>query len=157
MPKRSTRHVREPGNTRSAQQQPPHGSCVALPGAAAAATATATTATTTITTATAIATVVPEATAAKHFRSVHIGVTNGKRWLSLKKRLGLTTDEDVAVYLLDLAESTASTRYISWRHQRHRRDFVSLTTTSTDALRRLSISRVGITSCMYLERMNDRS
>nr|XP_031845883.1 uncharacterized protein LOC116432744 [Nomia melanderi] len=42
----------------------------------------------------------------RHFRSVRIGPTNGKRWLSLKKRLGLSTDEDVAVYLLDLAEST---------------------------------------------------
>lgn len=46
----------------------------------------------------------------RHFRSVRIGPTNGKRWLSLKKRLGLSTDEDVAVYLLDLAEST--NRYV---------------------------------------------
>ncbi|XP_011869544.1 PREDICTED: uncharacterized protein LOC105562958 isoform X2 [Vollenhovia emeryi] len=87
MPKRSMRHVRELGNTRSSSQQqrqrqqqqqqsPP-------PGAA----------------------IVSKVAAAKHLRSVHIGVTNSKRWLSLKKRLGLTTDEDVAVYLLDLAES----------------------------------------------------
>ncbi|XP_066595787.1 uncharacterized protein [Prorops nasuta] len=41
----------------------------------------------------------------KHFRSVHIGVSNGKRWLSLKKRLGLPSDEELAVYLLDLADS----------------------------------------------------
>lgn len=41
----------------------------------------------------------------KYFRNINIGVTNGKRWLSLKKRLGLLTDEDLAVYLLDLAES----------------------------------------------------
>lgn len=47
----------------------------------------------------------------KHFRSIHIGVTNGKRWLSLRKRLGLLTDEDLAVYLLDLAESIV--RYVT--------------------------------------------
>ncbi|XP_015595304.1 uncharacterized protein LOC107267762 [Cephus cinctus] len=43
----------------------------------------------------------------KHFRNVHIGVANGRRWLSLKKRLGLKTDEDLAEYLLNLAESVA--------------------------------------------------
>lgn len=104
MPKKGTRHVRESGNTRSAQQQQsPH------PAATATATPTVTPAATTTATATAI---IPEAAAtAKHFRSVHLGVTNGKRWLSLKKRLGLTTDEDVAVYLLDLAESTEPNRY----------------------------------------------
>lgn len=90
--------MREPANTRSSghqqqQQQQHDGGCAApLPGTAATATAA------------------PEV-AAKHFRSVHIGVTSGKRWLSLKKRLGLTTDEDVAVYLLDLAESAVVTRY----------------------------------------------
>lgn len=41
----------------------------------------------------------------KHFRSVHIGVSNGRRWLTLKKRLGLQSDEDLALYLLDLADS----------------------------------------------------
>lgn len=120
MPKKGTRHVRESGNTRSAhhhqqqQQQPPH------PAAAATATATPTATPIATTTATATATI-PEAsttTTAKHFRSVHIGVTNGKRWLSLKKRLGLTTDEDVAVYLLDLAESAAPNRYVSMVVQR---------------------------------------
>ncbi|XP_036148329.1 uncharacterized protein LOC105834762 isoform X2 [Monomorium pharaonis] len=95
MPKRSTRHVKESGNTRSIQQQrqqyqpllPPQSPQPPRPGA----------------------TTVSEVAAAKHFRSVHIGVTNSKRWLSLKKRLGLTTDEDVAVYLLDLAESATTT------------------------------------------------
>jgi hypothetical protein len=41
----------------------------------------------------------------KRHRSVHIGPRNGRRWLSLKKRLGLLTDDDLIVYLLDLAES----------------------------------------------------
>ncbi|KYM96817.1 PR domain zinc finger protein 4 [Cyphomyrmex costatus] len=88
MPKKGTRHVRELGNTTSTQRQ-------LAPGAAATTAATTT--------------IVSEVVAARHFRSVHIGVTNSKRWLLLKKRLGLTTDEDVAVYLLDLAESNATT------------------------------------------------
>lgn len=46
----------------------------------------------------------------KHFRSVHIGVSNGRRWLSLRKRLGLLTDEELAAYLLDLADSIV--RYV---------------------------------------------
>lgn len=79
MPKKSTRHVRESGLTRSSHHKNSN------PGIA------------------------PESKT-KHFRSVRIGLTNGKRWLSLKKRLGLSTDEDVAVYLLDLAESAA--RYV---------------------------------------------
>lgn len=61
----------------------------------------------------ATATTVSDETAARHFRSVHIGVKSNKRWLSLKKRLDLRSDEDVVVYLLDLAESgTAVTRYV---------------------------------------------
>lgn len=46
----------------------------------------------------------------KHYRSIHIGVVNGKRWVQLKKRLGFTTDEDLAGHLLDLGES--SSRYV---------------------------------------------
>ncbi|XP_046735811.1 uncharacterized protein LOC124405175 [Diprion similis] len=42
----------------------------------------------------------------KHYRSIHIGVVNGKRWIQLKKRLGLGTDEDLARHLLDLGESS---------------------------------------------------
>lgn len=137
MPKKGTRHVREPANTRSSGQQPPqqqqYGGCAAsLSGTAATATDA------------------PEV-ATRHFRSVHIGVTNGRRWLSLKKRLGLTTDEDVAVYLLDLAESAAVTRYVffSWcrrrRESRSLREFLSTTTTRTvstaDALHLSTTSR----------------
>lgn len=76
MPKKSTRHVRESGLTRSCQNRNNN------PGTR-------------------------QERKTKHFRSVRIGITNGKRWLSLKKRLGLSTDEDVAVYLLDLAESAS--------------------------------------------------
>ncbi|XP_011498074.1 PREDICTED: uncharacterized protein LOC105362345 [Ceratosolen solmsi marchali] len=46
----------------------------------------------------------------KHHRSVHIGPRNGRRWFSLKKRLGLLTDDDLVVYLLDLADSIAARR-----------------------------------------------
>ncbi|KAL6259422.1 hypothetical protein P5V15_009345 [Pogonomyrmex californicus] len=88
MPKKGTRHVRELGNTKSVQQQQQQQQPLDA----------------------ATATTVSEVAAAKHFRSIRIGLTNGKRWLSLKNRLGLTTDEDVAVYLLDLAESVAATR-----------------------------------------------
>lgn len=73
MPKKSTKHVKESGITRSSHHGCDSGTSTDIK--------------------------------VKHFRSVHIGVTNGKRWLSLKKRLGLSTDEDLAVYLLDLAES----------------------------------------------------
>lgn len=86
--------MREPANTKSSSQQQQHEG-YAAPLSDTAATATA----------------APEV-AVRHFCSVHIGVTNGRRWLSLKKRLGLTTDEDVAVYLLDLAESAVVTRYV---------------------------------------------
>ncbi|XP_025162841.1 uncharacterized protein LOC105190093 isoform X2 [Harpegnathos saltator] len=100
MPKKGTaRHVRGPANTRSSsgggqQPQPQNGGCAAPLAGTTLAAATAT----------------PEVAATRHFRSVHIGLTSGRRWLSLKKRLGLSTDEDVAVYLLDLAESAAVTR-----------------------------------------------
>lgn len=80
MPKKSTRHVKEPGLTKSSHHRSNN------PGTRSEQKA-------------------------KHFRSVRIGLQNGKRWLSLKKRLGLSTDEDVAVYLLDLAESAS--RYVS--------------------------------------------
>ncbi|XP_035721816.1 uncharacterized protein LOC118441475 isoform X1 [Vespa mandarinia] len=73
MPKKSTKHVKESGITKSSHHGCDSGTSKDIK--------------------------------VKHFRSVHIGVTNGKRWLSLKKRLGLSTDEDLAVYLLDLAES----------------------------------------------------
>lgn len=76
MPKKSTRHVRESGLTRSSYHKSNNIGTTSEPKT-------------------------------KHFLSVRIGLTNGKRWLSLKKRLGLSTDEDVAVYLLDLAESVS--------------------------------------------------
>lgn len=90
MPKKGTRHVREPGNTRSVHH---HQQRQQLPGETS--------------------TVLPEAVTAavvtdEHLHSdVHIGATNSKRWLLLKKRLGLSTDEDVAVYLLDLADTVS--------------------------------------------------
>lgn len=40
-----------------------------------------------------------------HSRTVRIGANNGKRWLALRKRLGLPSDEELAVYLLDMADS----------------------------------------------------
>jgi len=104
MPKKGTRHLRELGNATSTQQQlqPPP------PGAAAAAAAVTTTTTTlSVSELSELSEVVP----AKHLRSVHcvhIGLTNSKRWLSLRRRLGFTADDDVAVYLLDLAESTTT-------------------------------------------------
>lgn len=49
-------------------------------------------------------------TVVKHIRSVQIGVKNAKRWLSLKKRLGFTSDDDLAVHLLDLADNNV--RYV---------------------------------------------
>lgn len=76
MPKKSTRHVRESGLTRSSHDKSNNLGTTPEPKT-------------------------------KHCLSVRIGLTNGKRWLSLKKRLGLSTDEDVAVYLLDLAESVS--------------------------------------------------
>ncbi|XP_018362059.1 PREDICTED: uncharacterized protein LOC108760539 isoform X2 [Trachymyrmex cornetzi] len=102
MPKKGTRHLRELGNATSTRQQlqPPP------PGAAAAATTTTTTTTTTLS-----VSELSELVPAKHLRSVHcvhIGLTNSKRWLSLRRRLGFTADDDVAVYLLDLAESTTT-------------------------------------------------
>ncbi|XP_018340322.1 PREDICTED: uncharacterized protein LOC108747396 isoform X2 [Trachymyrmex septentrionalis] len=98
MPKKGTRHLRELGNATSTQQQlqPPP------PGAAAAAATTLS-----VSELSELSEVVP----AKHLRSVHcvhIGLTNSKRWLSLRRRLGFTADDDVAVYLLDLAESTTT-------------------------------------------------
>lgn len=76
MPKKSTRHVKESGLTRSSHHRNNNSA-------------------------------IGREQETKYFRSVRIGLTNGKRWLSLKKRLGLSTDEDVAVYLLDLAESAS--------------------------------------------------
>ncbi|XP_012061041.1 PREDICTED: uncharacterized protein LOC105624292 [Atta cephalotes] len=106
MPKKGTRHLRELGNATSTQQQlqPPP------PGAAAAAAVTTTTTTLSVSELSELSEVVP----AKHLRSVHcvhIGLTNSKRWLSLRRRLGFTADDDVAVYLLDLAESTTTAVY----------------------------------------------
>lgn len=46
----------------------------------------------------------------KHYRSIHIGIVNGRRWVLIKKRLGFTNDEDLAAHLLDLGES--STKYV---------------------------------------------
>ncbi|XP_015124421.1 uncharacterized protein LOC107046333 [Diachasma alloeum] len=40
-----------------------------------------------------------------HTQSVRIGVKNAKRWLSLKKRMGFVSDDDLVVHLLDLAET----------------------------------------------------
>ncbi|XP_077260282.1 uncharacterized protein LOC143896342 isoform X2 [Temnothorax americanus] len=138
MPKRSTRHARELGNATSTRQQQQQRrrqqrqqrqrqrQRSSSPPSSGAATAT---------------TVSKVAEAARHFCSVHIGVTNGERWLSVKKRLSLTTDEDVAVYLLDLAESAVAARQRAkcngaenWKANRDRsvRDEEAVRTESSD-------------------------
>lgn len=43
----------------------------------------------------------------QRYKNLHVGVNNGRRWIALKKRLGLDTDDDLFTHLLDLADSIA--------------------------------------------------
>ncbi|KAG5328879.1 PRDM4 protein, partial [Acromyrmex heyeri] len=130
MPKKGTRHLRELGNATSTQQQlqPPRRGAAAAAAAAAAATTT----TTTTLSVSELSEVVP----AKHLRSVHcvhIGLTNSKRWLSLRRRLGFTADDDVAVYLLDLAEQQGKCNGAeNWKRKHSDQDEEAVGTESLD-------------------------
>ncbi|KAJ8682037.1 hypothetical protein QAD02_017829 [Eretmocerus hayati] len=50
-------------------------------------------------------------------RSVHIDPSNGRRWLSLRKKLGLLTDDQLVVYLLDLADSIVTRKEEPWKNE----------------------------------------
>lgn len=49
--------------------------------------------------------IVKSDTIVEHYPSIRISGPNTKRWISLKKRMGFASDDDLAVHLLDLAEN----------------------------------------------------